>query len=176
MFVWDRMSVDGRDGAEHPRFGIKSWTVGWTWMGIAPAAARLALAGTLLLFTGTESRAAVLVAQVDVSEQVMRIYHEGKIVEEWPVSTARPGKRTPRGKWSAKWLSPNHRSSLYDGTPMPWSVFYNGNFAVHGTDQTDLLGQPASNGCVRLHKENAKKFFDLTRRVGLGNTLIWVRD
>lgn len=116
-----------------------------------------------------------VVAEVDLSSQTMVVTHAGKVIGKWPVSTARKGKVTPTGSWRAKWLSRNHRSSRYDNAPMPYSVFYNGNFAVHGTYQTNRLGRPASAGCIRLHPRNAALLFDLTRREGVRNTRIVVR-
>jgi lipoprotein-anchoring transpeptidase ErfK/SrfK len=92
----------------------------------------------------------------------------------WPVSTARRGKVTPLGSWKAKWLSRHHKSSLYNNAPMPYSIFYNGNYAVHGTTQVSKLGQPASAGCIRLHPDNAAILFDMAKREGLGNVLIVV--
>ncbi len=79
---------------------------------------------------------------------------------------------TPRGSWTAKWLSKNHKSSIYDGAEMPYSVFFNGDYAIHGTRQVNKLGEPASAGCIRLHPENAKIFFELARLYGVENTLV----
>jgi lipoprotein-anchoring transpeptidase ErfK/SrfK len=119
--------------------------------------------------------AATLTANVSISSQTMTVMHRGKLVGRWPVSTARRGKVTPTGSWSAKWLSRNHKSSRYNNAPMPYSIFYNGNFAVHGTYQTSKLGRPASAGCVRLSPDHAAKLFALTKAEGLSNTRIIVR-
>ena len=119
--------------------------------------------------------AATLVASVDVSTQTMTVTHRGQVKYRWKVSTARPGKVTPAGRWTAKTLSRNHRSSRYNNAPMPFSIFYNGHYAVHGTNQVDRLGRPASAGCVRLHPSNAKVLFELAQREGLRNTQIVVR-
>jgi lipoprotein-anchoring transpeptidase ErfK/SrfK len=131
----------------------------------------------LMLAAGasTTASAATLVANVDISSQTMTVTHRGKVKYRWKVSTARSGKVTPAGSWSAKWLSKNHRSSRYNNAPMPYAIFYNGHYAVHGTDQVGRLGRPASSGCVRLHPENARVLFELTRREGLKNTRIVVR-
>ncbi|WP_235897744.1 L,D-transpeptidase [Neoaquamicrobium microcysteis] len=131
----------------------------------------------LMLAVGasTTASAATLVANVDISSQTMTVTHRGKVKYRWKVSTARSGKVTPAGSWSAKWLSKNHRSSRYNNAPMPYAIFYNGHYAVHGTDQVGRLGRPASSGCVRLHPENARVLFELTRREGLKNTRIVVR-
>jgi lipoprotein-anchoring transpeptidase ErfK/SrfK len=57
---------------------------------------------------------------------------------------------------------------------MPYSIFYNGNFAIHGTNQIDRLGMPASAGCVRLHPDNAAVLFSLVQDAGLSRTWISV--
>ena len=134
-----------------------------------------ALLSITMLTTGIAG-AATLVARVDVSEQRMKVYHHGRLAYSWPVSTARKGKWTPRGSWSAKWLSRHHRSSRYNDAPMPYSIFYSGNYAVHGTNQISRLGRPASAGCIRLHPENAAVLFRLTRQEGLKNTRIVVQN
>jgi lipoprotein-anchoring transpeptidase ErfK/SrfK len=57
---------------------------------------------------------------------------------------------------------------------MPYSIFYNGHYAVHGTDQVGRLGRPASSGCIRLHPSNAAVLYGLAQREGLENTKIVV--
>jgi len=137
--------------------------------------ALLVIATSVFLLQPVSAFAAQLVAQVSLSNQTMTVIHGGRVIHSWKVSTARRGKVTPVGSWSAKWLSRNHRSSRYNNAPMPYSIFYNGNYAVHGTDQVSRLGTPASAGCIRLHTSNAAKLFALTQQVGLSNTRIVVR-
>jgi len=115
-----------------------------------------------------------VVARVDISDQTMHVYVDNQLRYIWWVSTGLGGHRTPTGSWNAYWLSPNHRSSLYNNAPMPWSVFFNGNYAVHGTTAVDNLGQPASHGCIRLHPDHAAIFFGLTETVGLDQALVMV--
>ncbi|MFN4156313.1 MAG: L,D-transpeptidase [Paracoccaceae bacterium] len=121
-----------------------------------------------------EQQARILV-RVSISRQVMEVFHEGRKIHEWPVSTARQGKITPTGEWNgAQWLSRNHRSSLYNNAPMPYAVFYHGNYAIHGTDQVKKLGRPASAGCVRLHTSNARILFNMVRVEGKDNLRVTV--
>ncbi len=108
-----------------------------------------------------------IVARVSITDQKMHVYHHGQLLYEWPVSTARQGKVTPTGAWQPQFLSRHHRSSLYNNAPMPYSIFYSGNFAIHGTDQINRLGRPASAGCVRLHPDNARLLFEMVRAEGL---------
>lgn len=136
-----------------------------------------ALLATSLLFSAPAAvDAGQLVAKVDISEQTMRVYRDGKQIHKWPVSTARKGKITPRGAWSAKHLSRHHKSSLYNNAPMPYSIFFRGNYAIHGTNQTSRLGRPASAGCIRLHTSNAAKLFAMTQQVGLRNMKVIVQN
>lgn len=135
------------------------------------AGAVLALAVSL---GGVGGASAGVVAKVDISTQTMTVTQNGHVKYRWRVSTARSGKVTPTGQWSAKWLSKNHRSSRYKGAPMPYAVFYSGNYAVHGTNHVSRLGSPASAGCVRLDTSNAAKFFSLAQSAGLRNVKIVV--
>lgn len=55
---------------------------------------------------------------------------------------------------------------------MPFAVFFNGGYAVHGTTEVRRLGRPASHGCVRLQTANAAVFFSMASQAGLENTRI----
>ena len=135
----------------------------------------IVLAG-LLAILAIPAQAASVIARVDKSSQTMTVYHHGEVIGRWKVSTARSGKVTPSGTWSAKSLSRHHRSSRYDNAPMPFSIFYNGHFAIHGTTQVMKLGRPASSGCIRLHPSNAARLFRLVQSEGLGNMRVVVVD
>ena len=117
-----------------------------------------------------------LVAVVVKSDQKIHIFENGSRKYLWKVSTARAGKVTPSGTWKAQWLSKHHKSSIYNSAPMPFSIFYNGNFAIHGTNQINLLGSPASSGCVRLHPENAGILFAMVEQLGTSNFAVRVID
>ena len=58
---------------------------------------------------------------------------------------------------------------------MPYSVFFYGGYAIHGTDKISQLGRPASHGCVRLHPSHAATLFNLINRHGRANSRIQVR-
>lgn len=120
--------------------------------------------------------AAPLVAQIDISSQTMVVYENGRPTYQWAVSTARRGKVTPRGTWTAKWLSRHHKSSRYNNAPMPYSIFFNGHYAIHGTNQIKYLGRPASAGCIRLHPEHAAILFQKVKQVGLKNMKVVVKN
>lgn len=121
-----------------------------------------------------ESRADSLVARINVSQQTMQVIRYGRVLYTWRVSTARRGYVTPTGSWRPKRMHRMWYSRKYDMSPMPYAVFYNGGYAVHGTNAVGRLGTPASHGCVRLDTNNAAKFYALVREIGPGNTRIVV--
>lgn len=135
----------------------------------------LAIAFATMLFGATvQGWTSSLVARVDVSSQTMTISQYGRVIYNWPVSTARPGYITPRGNYRPTRLHRMWYSRKYEMSPMPWSVFFRGGYAIHGTNAVKRLGTPASHGCIRLHTANAATFYSLVRQVGPGNTRIVV--
>jgi lipoprotein-anchoring transpeptidase ErfK/SrfK len=136
----------------------------------------LSIACGLLAASAGPSSAATLIAKVSLSTQTMTVIHHGKTKYEWKVSTARAGKVTPVGSWTAKQLKRYHWSSRYGRAAMPYSIFYSGNFAVHGTNSVSKLGAPASAGCIRLSLGHAATLFAMARSAGLRNTLIVVEQ
>jgi len=127
---------------------------------------------TLLLWLAWPVQAAQLEARIDLSDQEMTVVFEGETIHHWPVSTAREGKFTPTGLFHVQVMKRMHYSTLYNNAPMPFSIFFSGNFAIHGTTQIDRLGTPASAGCVRLHPDNAETLYRLIQKVGRSETLI----
>lgn len=124
----------------------------------------------------TSNRSNQIVIRVDVSEQEMTVMQAGRRLYTWPVSTARGGKITPVGTYQPQWFSRNHRSSLYNNAPMPFAIFYDGNYAIHGTDAIGALGRPASAGCVRLHPENARTLYEMVYALGKADTYVVIQE
>jgi lipoprotein-anchoring transpeptidase ErfK/SrfK len=135
-----------------------------------------AVAAAVLMGATVQGLAAGLVAKIDVSAQTMTISRQGQVVHTWRVSTARKGYITPRGQYRPTRLHKMWYSRKYDMSPMPYSVFFHGGYAIHGTNAVSRLGSPASHGCVRLDTKNAAKFYSLVKQVGPGNTRIIVTN
>ena len=133
-----------------------------------------AASAALLLFSGLSAQASSVVARVDVAAQKMTVTHYGKVLYEWPVSTARAGYTTPRGEFRPYRVHKLWLSRTYDNAPMPYSIFYDRGWAIHGTSAVGRLGTPASHGCVRLAPRHAAHFFDLVRRHGFARTRITI--
>jgi len=122
--------------------------------------------------------------RIDLSEQAMHVLIDAEAAHAWPDSTARAGKCTPEGVYGVQsmkrmhysTLYDMHYSTLYDNAPMPWSIFFHGNYAIHGTTQTERLGTPASAGCVRLHPDDADALYGLVLEHGRENTVIEITE
>lgn len=132
----------------------------------------LAAAAGLLLGSNAATHAATLQAHVNITTQTMTVTNAGQVLYTWKVSTAGKGYRTPTGSWKPKRMHKMWYSIKYDNAPMPHSIFFNGGFAIHGTNHLKALGRPASHGCVRLHPKNAAKLYSLVREFGKHNTRI----
>jgi hypothetical protein len=81
--------------------------------------------------------------------------HGGRVVTgPVPISHGRPGFLTPPGSFRVSYKDQDHRSSLFDDAPMPYSVFFNGSIAFHQGSVRQL-----SHGCIHLSGSAARAFF-----------------
>ena len=126
-------------------------------------------------FAGGQAKAASVVARIDISQQVMRVYVNGVRRHVWRISSGRRGYWTPRGAYRPKVFKRMHYSSKYNNSPMPWSIFFKGGYAIHGTNYIKRLGRPASHGCIRLHPAAARRLYSLMRK-NRGNSRIIIRN
>jgi len=85
---------------------------------------------------------------VNLRTQRGYVYRDGVLVRSTPISSGKPGYRTPTGTFTVLEKQRVHHSNRYDNAPMPymqrltwWGV------ALHGGH---VPGYPASHGCVRL--------------------------
>lgn len=71
-----------------------------------------------------------------------------------PITSGKLGYETPPGVFKVSYKDRDHRSSLYNNAPMPYSVFFNGGIAFHAGSL-----QEQSHGCIHLSSGAAKTFF-----------------
>jgi len=122
------------------------------------------VAATVAAFLGGVARAqAGIVVTVDKSAQRLTVEIDGATRYDWPVSTARWGYLTPNGSYRPERLERKWFSRKYDWSPMPYSIFFDGGYAIHGSYEISHLGRPASHGCIRLHPQNAAILFALVK-------------
>ena len=127
-------------------------------------------------FASLSTAQAKVVAEINLPSQTMKVYVNGTLKHRWKISSARKGYVTPTGNYRPKRMYTMWRSRKYHMSRMPYSVFFRGGYAIHGTGATRKLGTPASHGCIRLRTSNARKFYKLIKRHGMRKTSIRISN
>ncbi len=126
-----------------------------------------------------------LFAEILKSKQILNLYIDGELTDSFKVSTGIKGFETPNintrpaGPLFKKYTSKKFPGGNYQGLGnMPYAVFVKGGYAIHGTTPGNFskLGRRASHGCVRMHPDNAKIFYELVKRIGLENTWVTIKN
>ena len=101
-----------------------------------------------------------VVMVVSLTEQKAYVYRNGILIGATDVSTGRPGHLTPTGVFTVLQKQKEHRSTIYNGAPMPYMerLTWDG-VALHAGG---LPGYPESHGCVHLPSEFAKLLFGIS--------------
>ncbi len=115
---------------------------------------------------------------VDRSRNELYLYRGLKLVETYPVATARPPYVTPPGEWVV--VDKRENPTWYNPAPEGWgaglplvippgpgnplgthALYLNApGIRIHGTYDTDSIGTYASHGCIRMYLEDAEELFD----------------
>ena len=98
---------------------------------------------------------------VDISDQTLTAYQGDEVVFRTSVSTGKPGWLTLPGtfKVQRKYDKTRMRGPDYDTPDVPWTMYYDGAFAIHGAYWHNNFGTPVSHGCVNLRVEEAKALY-----------------
>ena len=105
--------------------------------------------------------------RVDLSDQLLVAYEGRRPVFAALVSTGKDGFETPPGHYT---LLSKHVSATMDGVTeadgaysiedVPWTMFFNDNFAIHGAFWHNRFGMTKSHGCVNMSPIDAKWIFE----------------
>lgn len=89
------------------------------------------------------------------------LFHDGRVHNSWLVRGGAASTPTRTGTFEVYYRDIDHYSSLFDA-PMPYSQFFSGGQALHGSR---LMLDPYvghSHGCVNFWVEDARQLWDLT--------------
>jgi len=112
------------------------------------------------LWMGEAVTAGPVVMVVSLNEQRGYVYRNGILIGATSVSTGRPGHLTPTGVFTVLQKQKEHRSTIYDGAPMPYMERLTwGGVALHAGG---LPGYPESHGCIHLPSEFARLLYDIS--------------
>lgn len=129
-----------------------------------------AITASIAFLAGSPAQAEIVV-RVDKSAQRMSVVVDGVPAHNFVVSTGLAGG-PPNGTYKPQRLERTWHSRLFNMAPMPYSIFFHGHYAIHGTNQVGRLGRRASKGCVRLHPRDAAVLFNLVQKRGMASTRI----
>ncbi|MEM6993096.1 MAG: L,D-transpeptidase family protein [Myxococcota bacterium] len=114
---------------------------------------------------------------VSLEHQILVAYEGDTPVYATLVSTGKKGTKeesfaTPKGQWRIK---SKHISSSMDGNTasdgaysiqdVPWTMFFEGSYALHGAFWHSRFGRRRSHGCVNLGPTDARWLFNWTTPV-----------
>ena len=99
---------------------------------------------------------------LDLSEQTLRAYDGANLVASFLVSTGVERYPTERGQYHiyAKFRYSDMRGEDYFLPDVPFSMYYSGDFAIHGTYWHHSFGTPMSHGCVNMDISEAEWLYN----------------
>jgi len=131
------------------------------------------LGATTALVVAAAGRAEARVdVEIDKIAQKMSVYQNGTLRYVWPAAMYRDGNSVPDGVYAPERLERSPATRGRDNAGMPNAIFFRG-YAIHGSDGAKY-GEPACQGCVRLHRGDAALLYSLVKEEGPGNTVIYV--
>lgn len=99
--------------------------------------------------------------QIDIGNQQLTAWDGDRAVRTISVSTGKSGTPTRPGVWTiyTKIRSARMRGPGYDVPDVPYTMYYDGGFGIHGAYWHNNFGQPMSHGCTNLSVDQARWFF-----------------
>jgi len=106
--------------------------------------------------------------EVDLSKQKLRMCEDGKIIEQFSISSGKKESPTPSGSFKVIYKSLMIYSKIA-GCWLPFWVGFEGNYGFHEVPICDgeekrigqeQIGQPVSLGCIRLKVEEAERLYN----------------
>lgn len=108
---------------------------------------------------------------VDLSDRMLYVMDGEEVTKEYQVAIGQPRHPTPRGSfnvrrmvWNPRWVPPDaawarNRQPREAGDPRnPMGrvkIFFQApDYYIHGTRETDSLGQAESHGCIRMRNDD----------------------
>jgi len=135
-------------------------------------------------FAGAEPRPlrGELTVDVDLSARRLVIRIDGRQAGSYEVAVGKPEHRTPTGTyrlsqvvWNPSWVPPdeawadtaNRKEPGERGNPMGRvKILFESQLYIHGTPDTETLGEPVSHGCIRMSNADAMRLARLVMEYG----------
>jgi len=110
--------------------------------------------------------------KANLSDKVLSVEEDGKVVKTYTFADGKSAYPTPRGTfmidkvvWNPAWIPPDSKWAKGKTAKAPGSpanpmklvkiFFKEPDYYIHGTDQVDTIGSAASHGCLRMDPMDA---------------------
>ncbi|WP_375756662.1 L,D-transpeptidase family protein [Corallococcus exercitus] len=105
---------------------------------------------------------------VDLEAQTLIAYEGDRPVYATLISSGKPGTDTPEGlfriwvKFAEADMTGTMGNASYRVATVPWTMFFEGDFALHTAYWHDRFGEPVSHGCINLAPKDARALYGWT--------------
>jgi lipoprotein-anchoring transpeptidase ErfK/SrfK len=99
---------------------------------------------------------------VNITAQTVYAYEGSEMIRAFLVSTGRARTPTMPGQFRiyVKFTKTDMRGPGYHLKDVPFTMYYDGSYGLHGTYWHNNFGTPMSNGCINLRTEDAQWLFN----------------
>lgn len=106
--------------------------------------------------------------EIDLSEQKLKAWEGNREVFEYVVSSGKSSTPTPEGEYRI-WVKLRYtkmeggskaRGDYYYLPNVPWVMYFNNSYGIHGAYWHMKFGTPVSHGCVNMQIKDAGKLFN----------------
>ncbi|MBC8014144.1 MAG: L,D-transpeptidase family protein [Sporomusaceae bacterium] len=108
---------------------------------------------------------------INLPSRTLELYSSGNLVKVYPIAIGKPSTPSPLGNFQITnkevdppWIHPRTGNVVPSGPDNPlgyrWMEF-TPLYGIHGTNAPWAIGLAVSNGCIRMHEENAEELFDI---------------
>jgi L,D-transpeptidase ErfK/SrfK len=110
---------------------------------------------------------------INLPSRTLQLYSGTTMSKEYSVAIGKPATPTPVGNFhifdkerDPVWIPPGRDYVVLSGPDNPlgyrWMEFFP-LYGIHGTNAPWTIGMAVSNGCVRMHEEDAEELFEIVR-------------
>jgi lipoprotein-anchoring transpeptidase ErfK/SrfK len=111
----------------------------------------------------TIGRSLIVVASTTTHR--LKLYRNGRLIDNWPISSGRPGDDTPNGTYLTMWKgNPVRMTGPGYSLEVPWSVDFtaSGNFLHDAYWSVGVQGfANVSHGCVNMAPADAERYYKM---------------
>ncbi|MBC1235860.1 ErfK/YbiS/YcfS/YnhG family protein [Nostoc linckia z18] len=99
--------------------------------------------------------------QINLTKQRLIAWEGDRVVYGSAISSGKKSTPTLVGTFNiqSKFKTTRMRGTGYDVPNVPYAMFYQGNYGIHGAYWHKRFGTPVSHGCVNLAPKHAKWLF-----------------